>query len=187
MQMKQETRRGEWRKGDIRDTAVTGLLIAMVFLATKFINVRLPVSINGGLIHMGNVMLFTAALLFGKRKGAMAGAFGMGLFDVVSGWLAWAPFTFLIRGGMGYIIGAIAHSRGEDGKNAGLNLLGVAAASVWMLAGYYGTEGILYGNWVAPLTSIPGNVTQLVIGAVVGLPLAAVLKRTPGAGNYLYR
>lgn len=41
---------------------------------------------SGGLIHLGNVPLFVAAMLFGRKTGAIAGAFGMGLFDLMSGW-----------------------------------------------------------------------------------------------------
>ena len=84
-----------------KEIAICGVLIAMVFIATMFINIRLPISINGGLIHFGNVILFTVSIVFGRKKGAIAGAFGMGIFDIVSGWAAWAPFTFLIRRGYG--------------------------------------------------------------------------------------
>ena len=31
----------------------------------------------------------------------------MGLFDLLSGWTAWAPFTLIIVGLMGYAVGAI--------------------------------------------------------------------------------
>lgn len=47
-----------------------------------------------------------------------------------------------------------------------------------MIGGYYVTEGILYGNWITPMTSIPGNVIQLIIGTALGLPLAEALKKT---------
>lgn len=94
-----------------REIVLCGLLTGMVFVATRFINIRLPLSINGGLIHMGNTMLFMIALVFGKKRGAIAGAFGMGLFDVLSGWFLWAPFTFVIRGAMGYIVGAAAEGK----------------------------------------------------------------------------
>lgn len=70
-----------------------------------FINVRLPFMGSGGLIHLGNVPLFIAAMMYGRKTGAVAGAFGMGLFDLISGWTAWAPFTFVIVGTMGYVIG----------------------------------------------------------------------------------
>lgn len=159
------------------DVTVSGLLIALVFVATEFINIRLPISVNGGLIHFGNVMLFVSSILFGRKKGALAGAFGMGLFDIVSGWMAWAPFTFIIRGVMGYIIGTIANNKNKNGSSFLYNLTAIVVGGIWMIAGYYLTEVILYGNWLSPMTSIAGNIIQIAIGAVVGLPLVSALKK----------
>jgi uncharacterized membrane protein len=155
-----------------REVTLNGLLIALVFVSTYLIQIRLPVSLNGGLVHMGNVALFTVALVFGKRRGAIAGAFGMGLFDLVSGWVVWAPFTFVVRGVMGYLIGRLAEGSSKVWWKAPV---AIVIGGIWMLGGYYVTEGILYGNWVAPLTSIPGNLTQLGLGAAVALPFARLL------------
>lgn len=157
---------------------ISALLIALVFVSTYFIQIRLPISLNGGLIHLGNTMLFVAAIVFGKKKGAIAGAFGMALFDIVSEWTAWAPFTFVVRGVMGYIIGSIANARGKNGESLTWNIIAIVVGGLWMLLGYYITEVILYGNWYSPITSIPGNITQLVAGAILGLPLVKALKRT---------
>ena len=159
-----------------REIAISGLLIAMVFIATMFINIRLPISINGGLIHFGTVMLFIVSIVFGKKKGAIAGAFGMGLFDILSGWALWAPFTFVIRGVMGFLIGSISDHNGKDGSSFLFNLLAIVVSGIWMIAGYYVTEGILYGNWIAPLTSIPGNLAQLILG-LLSLIIVPTLKK----------
>ncbi|MDR2006399.1 MAG: ECF transporter S component [Acidaminococcales bacterium] len=167
-------------KNIARELCLSGILIALVFAATMFINIRLPVSLNGGLIHLGNVPLIAAAVAFGGRKGALAGAFGMSLFDLVSGWAIWAPFTFVIRGVMGYVIGAIAGRK--SGCSTALNILAVAAGGFCMLLGYYLTEVILYGNLYAPLTSIPGNLVQLAAGALLGLPIAKALIKLGVAG-----
>lgn len=156
---------------------ITSLLIALVFVATNAIRIKLPISYNGGLIHMGNTMLFTAAIVFGPRKGAAAGAFGMALFDALSEWAAWAPFTFVVRGVMGYIIGRVAYMNNKSGKSWAYNLLGILLGGIWMLAGYYLSEVIMTGNWVLPMTSIPGNIIQIVIGTVVALPLSGALKK----------
>ncbi|MGX8797096.1 ECF transporter S component [Fusibacter sp. JL298sf-3] len=160
----------------VKDIVLTGLLIALVFVSTLFINIQLPVSLKGGLIHMGNVALFLSAILFGKNKGALAGAFGMGLFDIVGGWYLWAPFTFVIRGVMGYIVGAIAYSGGAEGKSFFRNALGILLASLWMIPGYYITEVILYHNWITPLTSIPGDVIQLVFGTLALFVAPMIMK-----------
>ena len=51
----------------------TALAIALVFVCTVFVNVRLPIAANGGLIHLGNVPLFIVAILYGRWMGALAG------------------------------------------------------------------------------------------------------------------
>ncbi|AQS08953.1 thiamine precursor transporter HmpT [Clostridium saccharobutylicum] len=160
-----------------KDMVQTALLTALVFVSTSFINIKLPILSSGGLVHLGNVMLFIAAIIFGKQKGAIAGAVGMGLFDLSSGWALWAPFTFIIRGVMGYIVGSIAWSKGKNGSNFMINLLAILVSAIWMIAGYYISEIILYGNWVAPMASVPGNITQLVVGAVIGLPITEVIRK----------
>ena len=160
-----------------KDLVLSALLIALVFITTQ-INFKLPISINGGLVHLGNTMLFMSAIVFGKKKGAIAGAFGMGLFDILSGWAAWAPFTFIIRGVMGYIIGYVANSNDRKGNSTTWNLIGIIIAGIIMIAGYYIAEIIITGNYIAPITSIPGNIIQIVFGALFGLPLVKALKKT---------
>lgn len=72
-------------KNTTKTLVINALLIALTLLATMFINIRLPLMRNGGLIHLGNVPLFLAAIIYGKKTGAITGAFGMGLFDLISG------------------------------------------------------------------------------------------------------
>ena len=70
----------------VRFLTVTAIGIALVYVFTWLINIRLPFAPQGGLIHLGNVPLFIFAILFGKKTGAIAGGVGMGLFDLLSGW-----------------------------------------------------------------------------------------------------
>ena len=57
---------------------ITAVFVALTYIFTAFINVKLPIAANGGLIHLGNVPLFIGASLFGKKTGAIAGGIGMG-------------------------------------------------------------------------------------------------------------
>ena len=57
------------------------MFIALTYVFTAFVNVRLPIAANGGLIHLGNVPLFICAILLGKRTGMLAGAFGMDMTE----------------------------------------------------------------------------------------------------------
>lgn len=58
-----------------KELVLDAMFIALTYVFTAFVNVRLPIAANGGLIHLGNVPLFICAILLGKRTGMLAGAF----------------------------------------------------------------------------------------------------------------
>lgn len=147
--------------------------IALVFTCTIFVNVRLPIAANGGLIHLGNVPLFIIAILYGRWLGAFAGGIGMALFDVVGGWFLWAPFTLIIVGLMGYTVGAIC----EKNQTIKAYVLALVAACLIKVVGYYGAEGIIYGNWISPMASIPGNLVQIGVASIIVLPVVLKLRK----------
>ena len=92
----------------------------------------------------------------------------MGLFDLMSGWTAWAPFTFVIVGAMGYVVGLMAEKKPIH-NTAVNNIVSILLALIIKIVGYYAAEVILYGNWVAPLGSIPGNVLQVGVAGIIVL------------------
>lgn len=157
---------------NVRDMTICAMFIALTYLATAFINIRLPLAANGGLVHLGNVPLFVAAVLFGKKNGAIAGGVGMALFDLLSGWTLWAPFTLGIVAAMGYMVGLVT----EKKKTFRNILVGMMLALLIKIGGYYIAEGIIYGNWIAPMMSIPGNIVQVVTGGVIAMPIIMALK-----------
>ena len=163
-----------------KQLAYAGLAIALVFICTVFVNVRLPIIANGGLIHLGNVPLFIIAILYGRWLGALAGGIGMALFDVVGGWFLWAPFTLLIVGLIGYTVGAIC----ENNQSYKAYVLALAAACLIKVIGYYGAEGIIYGNWLAPMASVPGNLVQIGLASAVVLPVVSKLRRYGAAFSW---
>ena len=134
---------------------------------------------NGGLIHLQR-STFHLRDLFGKKSGALAGGIGMGLFDLLSGWTAWAPFTFVIVAIMGYVVGAIT----EKHHGLGFDALAIVAACVIKVVGYYIAEGIIYGNWIAPFTSIPGNLVQIGVAAVVVLIVIEPLRKAANKNHF---
>lgn len=163
------------QRSKTKTLVINALFIALTLVATMFINIRLPLMGNGGLIHLGNVPLFLAAIIYGRKTGAVAGAFGMGLFDLISGWTAWAPFTFVIVGAMGYVVGLMSEKLKFNPYV--VNTLAVAAALIIKIVGYYFAEVLLYQNWIVPLGSIPGNVMQVVIAGIIVIPFADRLKK----------
>lgn len=121
---------------------VTAIFVALTYIFTAFINVRLPIAANGGLIHLGNVPLFIGAIIFGKKTGAIAGGVGMGLFDLLSGWTLWAPFTFVIVALMGFTVGKLTED--EKHQNFKWYVIALIAACVIKVVGYYIAEVVIY-------------------------------------------
>lgn len=158
-----------------QNLTLNAISITLVLLATAFINIRLPLIGNGGLIHLGNVPLFAFALLFGRKTGFIAGAIGMSLFDLLSGWTLWAPFTFLIVGSMGYVVGFIGEK--EWKQPIVRDITAMLLALLIKIVGYYITEVILYGNLYAPLGSIVGNIIQVSTAIVIVIPLMIPLRK----------
>ena len=137
-----------------KELVLDAMFIALTYVFTAFVNVRLPIAANGGLIHLGNVPLFICAIL-------------------LSGWTAWAPFTFVIVGAMGYVVGAMTEGHRSTARDAAA----IAVACVIKVVGYYIAEVILYHNLFAPVASIPGNLVQIGTAAVIVLICVEQLRK----------
>ncbi len=142
-----------------------GLFVAIVFVATYFIQIP-TTGISGGLIHLGNIAMFSIALKYGRKYGALSGGIGMMLFDLFSAWFVWAPATLVVRGVMGYVIGLVAQNKNGQGTNIWKNIVAILLGSVVMLTGYFFFESVILGVGWAALAGIPGNLVQLAIGLI---------------------
>lgn len=160
------------RNKDIERIVYAAMFIAIVFVATYFIQIPTPGSM-GGLVHVGTVALFAIALKYGKYYGALAGGLGMALFDILSLWLVWAPGTFIVRLVMGYSVGLLSQDSKGQGQNFLKNIVAICVGAAIMIPGYFIFEAYILGAGVgAAMKSIPGNITQNVLGLVA---LAIVL------------
>ena len=158
-------------KGKVTETERTlcGVLAALVFLLTRYIQVQIRPA-KGGLVHLGNVPMFFAAAFFGKRVGAVCGGLGMALSDLLSQWAVYAPASLVIVGIMGFVFAAIVRK-----KPTILNLIVATVVVLGIkLAGYYLFEVLLTMSVTVPLASIPGNIMQIATGAIISIPVILV-------------
>lgn len=160
------------KQATIKSLTITAIFIALTYVFTALVNIRLPIAANGGLIHLGNIPLFIGAILFGKKTGFLAGGIGMGLFDLLAGWTLWAPGTFITVGLMGFIVGAIA----EKHRSFRWYTLAIALACGIKIVGYFIIEIIIYHSALAALNSIPGNLVQVGVAAVIVLAVITRLE-----------
>lgn len=157
----------------VRDLVVTSLFIALVYVFTWIVKIQLPFSPNGGLIHLGNVPFFLAAIFFDKRVGMTAGALGMGLFDLTSGWILWSPMTVISALIMGYILNKMNYKK-YTLKSLILSFVLVALVKVVV---YYIGEIFILSSFVATLASIPGNLIQIGVSSVIVLVILKPMEK----------
>lgn len=157
------------------DIVQVALMAAMAFVVTYV--VQIPVGTKA-VLHLGDTIVFTGAVLLGKKKAAFAAAIGMGLFDIYSSYAVWAPFTFIIKGLMAYIAGYIAYRSDYNGDKTLNNIIGFIIAGLWMILGYFIAGRFIYGSFAVAIGDIPGNILQVAGGIVVALPLIKALKKS---------
>ena len=138
---------------------------AIIFVFT-YIGVQVPAfGAFGGLTHMGTLVMFIISIKYGKYYGALSGAIGMTLFDLLSPWAAWAPGTFVVRIIAGYVFGLVAESKEGQGMSMTKNWLSLGLGGLVIVVGYLMFEALFLGSGFAALRSIPGNILQLVIAS----------------------
>jgi uncharacterized membrane protein len=162
-----------------RQIALVALLIALVAAAT--LAVRIPVPATQGYINLGDSMVYVAALLFGPLTGMLAGGVGSALADLIGGYAQFAPYTLLIKGLEGLVVGWLARRLAGHLASA-VDLLGAVVAVVvggsLMVAGYFAAEAFVMGlGPAAAAGEVPGNIFQVVGGLVAALPVSVALRR----------
>ncbi|MHB1391670.1 MAG: ECF transporter S component [Clostridia bacterium] len=177
-----ETRNSNYSStsSNIRAIVQMGLLSALTFVAAWAIHIPYG---TGGVIHLGDSMIFLTAVVFGGKYAAVSGAIGMTMFDILSGFSVWAPYTLVIKAVMGLIVGSLAYMGGAKGGSVVKNAVGMLLAGIWMIFGYYVAEAVITWNITQPVFSILGNVIQFTAGAAIAFVIIAAIKKTSYFNN----
>ena len=119
----------------LRKMTYTGLMTALVFVATGLIP-HIPIPFSSGYVHIGDSMIFIAAILFGWKVGAIVGGIGSALADIFLGAAVWALPTLIIKAIMGAIVGFMVHE-GTKVSNKTKNIISGLVAGLWFALGIY--------------------------------------------------
>ena len=146
------------------------MFTAMIAVATLYLKIPGPT----GYYHLGDGLIYAAAILLGPGIGAIAAALGSALADMMGGYVIWAGPTFFIKGLTALAIGYIAHRGLSATRNLGAMLVGALITMV----GYSVTAYFLYGRLPAvALAEFYGNIGQTGSGIVIGMLLVSFLRR----------
>lgn len=113
----------------IEKMVMTALMTALIAVVT--IIIPIPVPFTNGYIHLGDSMIFLAVIMLGWKGGAVSAAVGSALADLLLGFVYWAPWTFVIKGGMALVLGLIIYQGMKNRKRFPLVCLIIVA--FWLL------------------------------------------------------
>ena len=101
----------------VRELSLVGLMPAMVYVTSAFLQIPIPTVIGNTRIHMGNVMCLLSGLLLGPLWGGLAAGIGSVFFDLTNpAYIASAPFTFVFKFLMAWVCGILYQKWKGKGK-----------------------------------------------------------------------
>lgn len=155
----------------------SALFAALVCVSTIIITITLP---GGGYFNLGDCFVITAGVVLGPLFGFLSAAIGSGIADVISGYVIYAPATFIIKGLMALVVGFICL---KNKKIIKVFLSGVVAEII-MLVGYFLYELTLNGFSLAIL-GVAGNALQGTAGIISSFVLVLFLTKNKAINKFI--
>lgn len=149
---------------------LAALLASLTCVATMIIKVPSPLK---GYINLGDCIVLLCGWLLSPLYGFLAAGIGSALADVFSGYMLYAPATFVIKG----LMALIAFLLTKKSKKLPLLILSGFTAEVVMVGGYLLFESILYG-FLPSVVNVPFNAVQGVAGLILGIILVRIFDKS---------
>lgn len=130
----------------------------------------LSIPFGPGYLNFGEIVIYTAAFLFGGIVGGLAGGIGAAAADLILGFAVWSPITLVVKGLEGFVVGRMS------GKSVKSKLLSVLLGAPIMIAGYVLATWYMYGYPAAVFSELPIDILQAGVGAAVAIPLTHMLQ-----------
>ena len=153
---------------------ITALMAALICIATMIVKIPSPLK---GYINLGDCLVLAAGWILSPGYAFLAAGLGSALADLLSGYVTYAPATFIIKGAMALIVFAISMLMKKYKYKIVPQLIGGVAAEAFMVLGYFVFEGFLYG-FAPSVVNIPANCVQGAAGIIIGIILIKAFEKT---------
>ncbi len=159
-----------------REVAGAAVFTAFVAAATSVFSVYIPATT--GYFNVGEIMVYTCALLMGPDIGAFAGGVGSMISDISLGYPYYAPGTLIIKGTEGLIVGYLGTKAFPDVSRRTWRAVAIGFGLVFTAALAYVGSTFLSGDFSVTLGgawNIPSWTVDLPVPAALWPVLAAVV------------
>ncbi|AEM78454.1 MULTISPECIES: ECF transporter S component [Thermoanaerobacter] len=157
-------------QNNVKKIVYGAFMMALVTIGTMVI--QIPTPATKGYINVGDSFIFLSSALFGPAMGFVTGGIGSALADLLSGYAYWSPWTFIIKGIEGLIVGLMYKKYTKEY----LKVVSLIIGALWMVLGYYIAGGIMYG-FKASLVDVPSNLVQGFASIIIGYILIRLISR----------
>jgi len=150
----------------IFDIVLVALFAAITFLGVQIFRIPLPAAVGSPFIHFGNSFVVLSVLLLGGKRGAIAGAVGLGLFDIINGYGSYAPTTIIMALMVALVVNAVFSAFKRRPRIGYVFIAALSAGATKIVLEFvFGTVRML-------LTG--SQFSAAVIGAFTSLPATAI-------------
>lgn len=194
MHMMKKTKEAQIKmEKNIKKMILTALMASFTCIATMILKIPTPTL---GYIHLGDGLVLLSGFVLGPTAGSLAAGIGSMFADIFSGYLSFAPATFIIKALTAGIAGLLFRSLKNSQKASRFNNITVIVSGLSgeaiMVIGYFlyeagiaafangglNTAAIAAGT-VSSAAGIPFNLVQGFTGIFISLLLLPILQKVP--------
>lgn len=149
-------------------------MAALCCVATMIVKIPSPLK---GYINLGDCIVLLSGWILSPAYAFLAAGLGSALADVFSGYIIYAPATFVIKGLMAIIVFYCFKILHNKLGNLTSRIIGGVLAEIMMILGYFVFEGFLYGFGPSVVNILPNGI-QGVAGVIIGIILMKLLEKS---------
>lgn len=151
-----------------RKIVLAAMFVALCCVATMIIKIPSPLK---GYLNLGDCIVLLSGFMLSPVYGFLAAGLGSALADIFSGYIVYAPATFIIKGIMALIAYYGFKILEKKVGTTPSRIISAIAAEIVMVLGYFVFEGFMYG-FIPSAVNIPANAVQGVAGIILAVILA---------------
>lgn len=152
----------------IKTLVITAFFAAITFLGIQVFRIPLPAVVGTPFVHFGHIFVVMGVLLQGGKRGAISGALGLVIFDILNGYVQDVPQVLVETVVKALIVGAIFYifKKKADGDRAKEYRAAVICS-------------VIYGIFNVVIELVAGTVKMVIIGSNVSAAIAGSVASIP--------
>ena len=120
---------------NLKKIVMGALFAALACVATM--SVRIPTPGTSGYIHPGDAIVILSGVILGPGWGLLSAGIGSAMADFLGGYFIYVPITFVIKGAVAFVSGAIYRQVGKTPKSRCAAVVLGGVSDMILVAGGY--------------------------------------------------